>query len=269
MMLFPNGFIDFNRIRKELSFNQDPPTLYSIMESIVNYDKEESEKVKIRDLPKYAKDTIFNFTYPTSEFLNKDEFEEIFLKHYMFRRINFDTVESFRIHLDVKLNSIMPKYLLMLDGFSKLNFLGDVETHTRVTSENNTKVATSEDTSNKSETGSNSLSSSTSDSNTSTTKYSDTPQDHLTDVTDGSYITEYTEITNSGTASNTSNSTNTVSSTNVLNKSSNSTDNTATNETITITRADEIDEYKKYLEVCNSIYEMIFKECDSLFYGVI
>ena len=39
MMLFPNGILDFNRIRRELSFNEDPPTLYSIMESIVNYDK--------------------------------------------------------------------------------------------------------------------------------------------------------------------------------------------------------------------------------------
>ena len=29
------------------------------------------------------------------------------------------------------------------------------------------------------------------------------------------------------------------------------------------------EEYKKYLDLINNIYSMIFKECDSLFYGII
>lgn len=256
--MFPNGIFSFNKIRKELSFNMDPPTLYSIMESIVNYDKEESEKVKIRDLPSQARSTIFNFSYPIDEeILNKEEFETIFLKHYMFRRINFDTVESFRIHLDVKLNSIMPKYLKMLEGFKSLNFLGNVETHIREENVEGTDTTTRTDSS------TSSLSSSATDTTTSTTKFSDTPQDHLTDVTDGSYINEYTEVSNSNSSSSSSNGSNSLSSSNILDKTN------TTSETITITKADEIEEYKKYLEVCNSIYEMIFKECDSLFYGVI
>lgn len=248
-MIFPNGFCDFRRLRKELSMNDDPPTLYSFMESIVNYDKEESEKVKIKDLPIYAKDTIFNFTYPLSEYINKDEFEELFLKHYMFRRINFDTLTSFRIHLDVKLNSIMPKYNKMMDGFVTLNFLGDTETHIR--SQSDSKTTQGNNTSN--------ISTSTSDSTESENKYSDTPQNSIQDVKDGIYVSEFTDITNTSTGSSTSNSSSTNS----------STDNGSLNERIDITRADSLDEYKKYLEVMNSIYEMIFKECDSLFYGVI
>lgn len=256
--MFPNGIFSFNKIRKELSFNMDPPTLYSIMESIVNYDKEESEKVKIRDLPSQARSTIFNFSYPIDEeILDKEEFETIFLKHYMFRRINFDTVESFRIHLDVKLNSIMPKYLKMLEGFKSLNFLGNVETHVRTENE------IGKDTTSRMDNSTSNLSTSVSDTTSSKTKFSDTPQDHLTDVTDGSYINEYTEVDNSVSSNTISNGTNSLTSSNVLDKTN------STAENITITKADEIDEYKKYLEVCNSIYEMIFKECDTLFYGVI
>lgn len=237
-MMFP-----MSKLYKELTMCDLPPTLYSIMESIVNFDRE--EKVKIKDLAKYSKEVIFDFTYPLSENLNKDEFEEIFLKHYMFRRINYDTLTSFKIHLDVKLNSIMPKYNLMLDGFKNVNFLGNVETHYR--SEENSKTTNS----------SNSINSSSSDTTNSKTKYSDTPQNHIEDITDGSYVTEYTDVTNTGTAtSNSSGSNNIVDNGNVI-------------ENITITRSDSIEEYKKYLEVLNSIYEMIFKECDSLFYGLV
>ena len=241
-MLFPMMF-PMNKLYKELTMCDLPPTLYSIMESIVNFDRE--EKIKIKDLAKYSKDVIFDFNYPISNNFNKDEFEEIFLKHYMFRRINYDTLTSFKIHLDVKLNSIMPKYNLMLEGFNSLNFLGDVETHYR--KEHNSKTTNS----------SNTINNSSSDTTNSQTKFSDTPQDHIEDVTDGSYVNEFTDITNTGTA--TSNSTG----------SNNITDNGNITENITITRADEIDEYKKYLEVMNSIYEMIFKECDSLFYGIV
>lgn len=248
MMLFPNGFYPFNKLRKELSMFDLPPTLYSFMESIVNYDKEESEKVKIKDLATYSKSYIFDFSYPISNF-NKDEFEEIFLKHYMFRRINYDTFTSFKLHLEIKLNEIMPKYNKMLQGFNTLDFLGNTETHTRTQNETKTNQTTS----------SNNISSNTSDNTTSATKYSDDPQSHISDITDGSYVSEYTEVNNSGSATSSSASSGT----------NNSTDNGNITENITIHKGDPIEEYKKYLEVSNSIYEMIFKECDSLFYGVI
>ena len=235
-----------NKFARELSMCDLPPTLYSIMESIVNFDKE--DKVKIKDLASYSRSTIFDFNYPLSNKINKAEFETLFLKHYMFRRINYDTVLAFKLHLEVKLNEIMPKYNTMMEGFSGINFLGDTETHTRTQTDSRTNNSTS----------SNNINTNSLDDTTSKTKYSDTPQNHIEDITDGSYVSEYTDINNTGESSSqsTSSGTNT------------STDNGNLNETITIHRADSIDEYKKYIEVMSSIYEMIFKECDVLFYGL-
>ena len=40
-------------------------------------------------------------------------------------------------------------------------------------------------------------------------------------------------------------------------------------ENIEINRGDSIEEYKKFLEIKDNIYSLIFKECDCLFYGLI
>lgn len=222
---------------KALSMNEEPPTLYAFMESIVNFDKEPEDKVKIKDLPTYSRSKIFNFDYPVSELFGKENFETLFLKHFMFRRINFDTFTSFQIHLDVKLNEIMPKYNKLIEGFNALNFDGDIETHTR------------------SQVDTNNMNSNTSNSNNvdSDIRYSNTPQGELESVRNGDYMTEYTYNQN-----NSEGSTNTT---------GNSTNNTS--ENIEIKRVDHVDEYKKFLEVYNNIYEMIFKECDPLFYGIL
>lgn len=228
-----------NNFVKDLSMCDLPPTLYSIMESMVNYDN--PDPVKIKDLSTYAKEKIFNFYYPTSELFDKDRFEDLFLKHYMFRRINYDTFTSFQLHLEVKLNDIMPKYYKMLEGFKSVNFDGDVETHLRTMTDSKTTNTTSNI--------------STTSDNSAESKFSNMPQDLIDDIKDDKYVTEYTQ--NNGTGSSSSNST------------GNSTDNGNLEENITIKRADSIDEYKKYLEIMNNILSMIFKECDSLFYGLI
>ena len=228
------NFYDFY---KALSINNEPPTLYSFMESIVNYGKEPEERIKIKDLAAASRNKIFNFDYPVSELFGKENFETLFLKHFMFRRINFDTFTSFQIHLDVKLNEIMPKYNKLIDGFNRLNFDGDVETHTRSQVDVNNMTSNNTNTNNV----------------TSDVRYNNTPQGELEAIQEGTYLTEYTYNQNesNGTTSTEGNSTNN------------------TNENIEIKRVDHIDEYKKFLEVYNNIYEMIFKECESLFYGII
>ena len=82
-----------SNFERALSMCDLPPTLYSIMESMVNYDN--PNPVKIKDLSTYAKEKIFNFYYPTSDLFDKNRFEDLFLKHYMFRRINYDTLFNF------------------------------------------------------------------------------------------------------------------------------------------------------------------------------
>ena len=242
MMLFSN-FI------KPLSMFDEPPTLYSFMESIVNYNRAVNDKVKIKDLASYSRTTIFDFNYPVSNLFGKEQFEIMFLNHYMFRRINFDTLRSFQIHLMVKLNDIMPKYNKMIEGFDELKFDGFVETHEK----------TVVDTKTSSSNGASSINSSNTDTSVNDNRYSDTPQGNLTDVQDGTYLTDYTYNAVTSNASSTSNSTNT----------NTSSDNGNRTENITIKRADSIDEYNKFINNMNNIYSMIFKECDSLFYGVI
>ena len=233
--IFPNrDFYD------ALDIYDDPPTLYSIMNSIVNFGRD--NPVKIKDLPEYARSTIFDFNYPSvGDNFNKADFEVMFLTHYMKRRINYDTVTDFQLHLKVKLNDIMPKYLKMFDALSEIDFKGTKETHERVLSDS--KTSSSSGTTN------------SSDSTTGDNRYSNTPQNSLTDVQNGTYLSEYTYTQNTGTGSTTSN----VS----------ASDTGRTEEDITITRGDEIEEYSKFLETQTNIYTMIFKECDSLFYGLL
>lgn len=229
----------FNELYTE---NSLPPTLYSFMESIANF--ENPNPVRIKDLASASRGVIFDFDYPISEALGKAKFEEIFLKHYMFRRINYDTLLSFKLHLEAKLNSIMPKYNKMMEGFNSLVFDGVIETHDRTTQDN------------RETTGSNDINTSSSDNTNNQTKFSDTPQNQMSDITNGEYVSEFTDVTSSGTGRSNSSS------------NSSSKDINNTNENITIKRGDPIEEYKKYLEVSSSIYEMIFKECDNLFYGI-
>lgn len=233
--LFPNkDFIN------SLEIYDDPPTLYSILNSIVNFGNE--NPVKIKDLPENARSTIFDFNYPSSgDNFNKADFENMFLTHYMFRRINYDTVTSFKLHLMVKLNDIMPKYLKMFNALSEIDFKGTKEEHSRMTSDSKSTSSSGTTTSQ--------------DATTSDNRYSNTPQNTLSDVQNGTYLTEYTYTQNNGSGNTSS--------------SVSSTDTGSTTESIVIYRGDEIEEYSKFLEAQTNIYTMIFKECDSLFYGLL
>lgn len=256
----------YNKIYDILTQNDMPPTLYSLMESKVNYSNE--TKVSISDLPSAFKSFLFDFDYPLSNQF-KNDFEETFLTHYMFRRINYDTYLSFKLHLEVKLKSIMPKYNKMLMGFQLINFDGYKETTTKTLTDNRTINESNSSSSSGNSSGTSSSTSSGSSSNTTDNRYSDTPQGQLTSVQDGSYMSDYTYNQATGTSSDTNSS-------NVSNTSSSSsseerdkTDNLLSNENTIHQRFDSIEEYKKFIENTNNVYEMIFKECDSLFYGIV
>lgn len=255
---FPMGFLN-KKIYKALCQNDEPPTLYALMNSYVNFNKEDSEKVAIIDLPNAFKDYLFDFYYPLDNEY-KDDFEENFLTHYMMRRIGFETYMSFKIHLKDKLNQIMPKYNKMLEGFNELDFSGDTETHSRTLADNRSGLSST--------TSSNATTTSTSSTGqTATTtdnRYSDTPQGQLSNVQNGTYLTDYTYNTQNGS----SNATGSGSSTSYNTGSGTSSDSKQVAENITINKLDSINEYEKYLKIANNIYTLIYKECDSLFYGI-
>lgn len=215
--LYPPAFPDYNI----------PPTLYSILESMVNYESE--DKFKIKDLASNGRSKIFDFNYPLSDKINKEEFETMILNHFLMRRIGYETMTAFKIALNVKLNEIMPIYNKLLDSLIGWDLFNDGELVT--------------------ESGTNSLANQTTSRNISDRRYSDTPQNNLNNIQDGKYITDYNFDTDDGNSSSVSNG--------------------ADERTIKRTPSDKIKIYKEFLENKKSIYTMIFEELDSLFYGLV
>lgn len=206
--------------------NPKPPTLYAIMNSIANYDKE--EKTKIRNLAKATHEKIFDFDYTLSSSIDKEEFECQILNHYIMRRIGFDTFTAFQLYLENKLNEILPFYNKMFDSLADFNLFNDGEVITRDTTEE----------------GETSLNS----SNELNSRYSEYPLNRLSDIDDGSYVTNQTK--NNGNVSNNGASSN------------------ITKETIKRSPVDKMDLYQKYLQTKTSIMSMIYKDLDILFYGL-
>lgn len=155
-----------------------PPTIYSLLNSIVNYEKE--DKTKIKDLASYGRGKIFDFQYPLTSNITKESFECMILNHFLMRRIGYETLTAFKIALNVKLNEIMPIYNKMFDMLEGWDLFRDGEIVT--------------------ESGSNTLQNTTTSNNTSDRRYSDTPQNQLQNVQNGSYITDYNYDTDSATA---------------------------------------------------------------------
>ena len=208
-----------------------PPTLYSIMNSMVNFGAE--EQTKIKDLPAACHDRIFDFDYPLSSHVNRDEFEILILKHFMMRRIGYDTMTAFKIALDVKLNEIMPRFNKMFDMLDGWDLFNDGEITSRTIHDSGTATMSN-------------TSSSVNDN-----KFSDTPQNRIQEVQSGEYVTEYNYATGSG------------------NSNSNSSDSRNTTETVTRTPAEKIKIYNEFLQNKDDIYTMIFNKLDTLFYGLV
>lgn len=133
-----------------------------------------------------GRSTIFNFTYPLSTKINKEDFECMILNHYMMRRIGFETVTAFRLQLNVKLNSIMPLYNKMFDAIDGWSIFNDGEKVSRYGRDDIESESSTENTLQNAST------------TTSDRRYSDTPQNELTNVQDGKYISEYNTRTPQG-----------------------------------------------------------------------
>lgn len=225
-----------------------PPTVYSLLESIVNYGKE--DKTKISDLAKEGRTTFFDFDYPLTNNITKEQFETMILNKFIMRRIGYDTLTAFKLQLNVKLNSIMPIYNKMFDALENWNIFNDGEVTTETgTDERQTTNTTQNTLSNSSTTQSSSISD---------RRNSELPQDQLENLRDGSYvgIYNYDTDTSNGSDSSTSNGSAT----------SNGTDNNEYTKEIRRSPSDKIAIMKEMQENINSIYEMIFKDLDCLFY---
>lgn len=263
-MIFPyidnNYFMPFPFIPANC---EKPPTVYTILESIVNYGKD--NKTKIKNLAKEGRTTIFDFDYPLTNKISKEDFECMILNHFLMRRIGFDTVTAFRIQLNVKINEIMPLYNKMFDAIENWNIFDDGEITERTGTDNRTIDNTTQTNNNTSNTLKNN--SETTSEEISDRRNSELPQDQLELLRNGSYVSNYNYDQNNGKSTDKSDSQG-ESKSNTDNKS-NTKDDNIYQETIKKSPTDKIAIYKEVQENLKSIYGMIFKDLECLFYQVL
>lgn len=249
--MFPNEYPNLFFVPFIPVMNERPPTLYSLLQSIVNYGKE--EKTKIKDLASVGRTTIFDFDYPLSENITKEEFETMILNKFLMRRIGFETLTAFKIQLNVKLNEIMPMYNKLIDLLYDESSFGEV---TKRKGFDNRIVDNTSNTTNKMTNNSN-----TTHQNISDRRGSNTPQNELDNIKNGKYVTEYHYDKDNST--NEDNSISNGESKNI----SNTKDNNNYEETTSKINMFEI--YSKLNEEIKNIYTMIFKDLDCLFYQLV
>lgn len=214
--------------------DNDPPTIYALLNSYVNYGKE--VKTPINKLAENGRELFFNFEYPLSDNVSRATFEIMILNHFLMRRIGYETVTAFDIALNVKINEIMPKYNKLFDSMIGWDLFRDGElTERTVENENNTLATASGST-----------------NNISDRRYAELPQSELSNLRDGSYVTDYNYDTDNATTSN----------------NSSSTDTGELHETVNKSNMDKTNLYKVFSNEINNVYTLIFKELEPLFYGL-
>ena len=239
--------------------NEKPPTLYSILNSIANFGKE--EKTKIKNLALETHEKIFDFDYPLNKNINKNDFECMILNKFLMRRIGFDTMTAFKIQLNVKLNEIMPIYNQLFELIYSDNAFGEI---TKREGFDNRTINGS--TSNKSNTTTSVINNSNNETtNENENATSDTPQNEIDNIYNKSYISEFSQ--NKGKVNSIDTSKQNGSSEN----SSTSTDK-QTNDNIykeTTSKINLIDVYTKLNEDLKNVYTLIFNDLEELFYQLI
>lgn len=219
-----------------------PPTLYTILESIVNYDREPD--IPVKDLAKYGRHEIFNFDYDLTENVSRETFECNILNHFLMRRINSETVTLFNVRLQDKLNEILPKYNMLFDSIKNWDLFRDGQTILET-------FKGKDDT----------LTGRTNETNIGTDynekrRHSDLPQSRLQDVDNESYINIY-ENNNSNTTNKTT--------------SNGNEDRKNQNEyvkEIKYSQADLLRLYKEFSASVQNVYTLLYQDLEPLFFGI-
>ena len=249
-----------------------PPTLFVILNSILKMENN-GVRVPVLDISDKGRKHVFDFDYPLSDTIDKSTFEKTWIDHFLQRRIGEETFIAFKLQLRAKFNEIMPYYNAIFDSIGEKYNIFDGEGYDisitekeninkdirDVTSENKTAD----------DTGTNNTVLHSDTESTIDNRYSDTPQNQLTNVQNGTYLTDYTYNSNDGSVD----TTNDVESTNKRieqNKRDNKTDddtirNFERNESRT-GKVASTDALTKYLNETRNIYTAIYHDCDVLFY---
>ena len=178
-------------------------------------------QTKIKDVIAKAIPKIFDFDFPIFDESYRNVLETKILKHYYTREIGLETYGLWKLKLDTKLNEIMPFYnQLYKSALLEFNPLYEVDysktgnrdsSGTRDNTENNSESYDESidynESHDESATNSNDGTLTKGTTTTTTNYYSDTPQGAISNVIDGTYLTNatYNVVGNTG-SDNTSNS---------------------------------------------------------------
>lgn len=174
---------------------------------------------KIKDVIAKAIPKIFDFDFPIFDENYRNILETKILKHYYTREIGLETYGLWKLKLDTKLNEIMPFYnQLYKSALLEFNPLYEVDyskTGNRDSSGTRDNTENSNESYDESNDYSESHDESSSSSNdgtltkgttsTTTNYYSDTPQGAISNVIDGTYLTNATYNVMGNTGSDTTN----------------------------------------------------------------
>ena len=182
---------------------------------------ESAGQTKIKDVIAKAIPKIFDFDFPIFDESYRNVLETKILKHYYTREIGLETYGLWKLKLDTKLNEIMPFYnQLYKSALLEFNPLYEVDysktgnrdsSGTRDNTENNSEnydeSVDYNENHDKSTTDSNDGTLTKGTTTTTTNYYSDTPQGAISNVIDGTYLTNatYNVVGNTGSDSTTNN----------------------------------------------------------------
>lgn len=249
------------------------------------------------DLLKFGRKYFFSFEYDLQH-LDKETFEKMILNHYLTRRINFQTAELFKIMLENKLLEVLPKYNLLFNNIyfnifdngttERVNqfneHYADNSAEKNFTNENlNSSVKGEQQTFANME--NNIINNATNNSSTTNTrKFSDTPQNLINDITDDNYLTEYETTSNENTNTvgennntktkqnatlNNSNLTLSNNSRNYSNNKDSYYNKTNTNTENVVNTSNKLDSIIKIQQEYKSVFTLLYKDLDCLFYGLV
>lgn len=205
----------------------------------------------------------FDYEFYSDNLQDKETFEKLFISHFYFREIGFETPERFKVKLQAKLNLIMPYYRqLALTEWDKLKSVEQMMTSkdlTETTEHTQSIQGTNETESNQSSTANGSQSTTSSNESKASNLADGVSQSSLTDgYLTSSGKTEQTDTTQSE-SSGTGNQTITGSNDQRLTEK---TTFTSTGDIGIQTPAYAITEWRK---VIININQMIIDECEDLF----
>ena len=147
-----------------------------------------------------SRTAIFNFSYPIYEETHKPELEKKILKHYYTQEICAETYGLWHLWLNARMNEIMPMYnkLSRMEALTLQKELANVDIQHNTTREDGFTRTDSH-------TRTDNLTQTEQGSHGTTDKFSDTPQGTVSNVDNGTYLTEYRKIdeTNGNTTTNT------------------------------------------------------------------